>query len=200
MIEDENEWDRLLKIKTSGRDDSNAGAECFPYEPTPYAVLERLANSGYIRKKNVLIDYGCGKGRVSFYLSYQIRCRAIGIEYDKRIFGDAIANKESGVYTKRTSFINTTAQSYEVDNEADRMFFFHPFSVTILEQVIEKIAISQKQSPREILLIFYYPFEDYRDFIKENDQLTIVEEISTADFFDENDKRECLLIVRMEKK
>lgn len=39
-------------------------------EPTPYCVLERLANSGLIRKKDVVLDYGCGKGRVDFFLYY----------------------------------------------------------------------------------------------------------------------------------
>ena len=69
--EGENTWDKLLKIKTSGRDDSRSDQFRYPYEPTPYSVLERLANSGYLGKKDVLIDYGCGKGRVDFYLSYQ---------------------------------------------------------------------------------------------------------------------------------
>ena len=57
MVDNEIQWDKLLKIKTTGRDDTNADQYRFPYEPTPYSVLERLANSGYIRKKNVLIDY-----------------------------------------------------------------------------------------------------------------------------------------------
>ena len=33
------------------------------------AVLERIANSGLISKKDVLLDYGCGKGRVDFFLT-----------------------------------------------------------------------------------------------------------------------------------
>ncbi len=37
-----------------------------PYEPTPYAVLKRLAESGRITAGNVVADYGCGKGRVVF--------------------------------------------------------------------------------------------------------------------------------------
>ena len=82
----ETRWDKLLKIKTSGRDDSHSDQYRYPYEPTPYSVLERLANSGYIRKNNVLLDYGCGKGRVDLFMSYQTRCRTIGIEYDERIF------------------------------------------------------------------------------------------------------------------
>lgn len=59
-------WDRLLGIKTSGRDDSHSDQHCYPYEPTPYAVLERLCGSGLITKKNILLDAGCGKGRVDF--------------------------------------------------------------------------------------------------------------------------------------
>ena len=81
----ENKWDKLLKIHTMGRDDSNAGQYYYPYEPTPYSVLERLANTGIIRKGNTLLDYGCGKGRVDFFLAYQTRCRSIGVEYDERI-------------------------------------------------------------------------------------------------------------------
>ena len=77
---DEREWEQLLHIKTAGRDDSHSDGEHHPYEPTDYSVLERLANSGYIGKKDTLIDYGSGKGRVSFFLAYQMRCQAIGVE------------------------------------------------------------------------------------------------------------------------
>ena len=66
-------WDKLLKIKTTGRDDSRSDQYRYPYEPTPYSVLERLANSGLLRKGDVILDYGCGKGRVDFYLSYQTK-------------------------------------------------------------------------------------------------------------------------------
>ena len=51
MNQNENQWDKLLKIKTTGRDDSRADQYRYPYEPTPYCVLERLANSGLISKK-----------------------------------------------------------------------------------------------------------------------------------------------------
>ena len=85
----ESQWDKLLKIRTSGRDDSHSDQYRFPYEPTPYPVLERLAGSGYIGKHNTLIDYGCGKGRVSLpgvfdfdvilsEESLQLLCRAKG--------------------------------------------------------------------------------------------------------------------------
>ena len=46
----EQEWEQLLQIKTAGRDDSHADGEHHPYEPTDYGVLEKLANSGSIKK------------------------------------------------------------------------------------------------------------------------------------------------------
>ena len=77
MNQIESQWDKLLKIKTTGRDDSRSDQYRYPYEPTQYLVLERLANSGLISKKNTVLDYGTGKGRVCFYLSYQTRCRSV---------------------------------------------------------------------------------------------------------------------------
>ena len=44
-------WDKLLRIQTTGRDDSHADQYRYPYEPTPYAVLERLANDGFMREQ-----------------------------------------------------------------------------------------------------------------------------------------------------
>ena len=62
MNETESQWDKLLKIKTTGRDDSHADQYRYPYEPTPYSVLERLANSGLIGKGNTLWIMAPGKG------------------------------------------------------------------------------------------------------------------------------------------
>ena len=98
----EKEWDSLLKIQTTGRDDSNADQYRYPYEPTPYPVLERLAGSGLIGKRNLLLDYGCGKGRVDFFLAWQLRCRCIGVDYDTRMIRTAMVNRYKAVSGIRT--------------------------------------------------------------------------------------------------
>ena len=66
MNQNETQWDKLLKIRTTGRDDSHADQYRYTYEPTPYCVLERLANSGMIGKQNTVLDYGTGKAEYAF--------------------------------------------------------------------------------------------------------------------------------------
>ena len=62
---------QIVEDKDARTDDSRSDQYRYPYEPTQYLVLERLVNSGLISKKNTVLDYGTGKGRVCFYLSYQ---------------------------------------------------------------------------------------------------------------------------------
>ena len=196
MRDDKNEshWDKTLRIRTSGRDDSRADQFRYPYEPTPYSVLERLVNTGLIRKGNVLLDYGCGKGRVDFFLSRQTRCRAIGIEYDERIWQKAEENRNSGSFVDKVSFVCMDAREFDVPVDVDRIYFFNPFSVEILQRVLARIRDSYYESMREILLFFYYPSEEYVSCLMEEDELMFYDEIDCRDLFPGEDSRERILI------
>lgn len=194
MIDNENTWDKLLQIKTTGRDDSKAGQYYYPYEPTPYSVLERLANRGLIRKRDVVLDYGCGKGRVDFFLSYQTKANTIGIEYDERIFQSVLENQKTGISSAKTEFILAKAEEYEVSTEVNRCYFFNPFSVEILREVMSKIIGSYHEKQREILLFFYYPSKEYLSYLMEAEELEFYDEIACGDLFGENDQRERIVI------
>lgn len=190
-------WDKLLKIKTTGRDDSNSDQYRYPYEPTPYSVLERLANSGFICKRDVVLDYGCGKGRVDFFLSYQTKANTIGIEYDERIYQSALENQNTAVSRAKSQFVLVRAEEYEVPLEVNRFYFFNPFSVEILHKVIARIRESYYEEPRELLLFFYYPSDEYISYLMTVDGLEFYDEISCGDLFRENDLRERIMIFSM---
>ena len=192
----ENNWDKLLKIKTTGRDDSNSDCYNYPYEPTPYCVLERLASSGLITSKDIMLDYGCGKGRVEFFLAYQTKARCIGIEYDERILSKAMENRRTAVASGRTEFLLQNAEAYEVPEEVSRIYFFYPFSIEILCNVIARILESYYKKPREILFCFYYPSDEYISYLMTVDELEFVDEIDCGDLFEGNDNRECIMIFR----
>ena len=199
MTGNENTWDKLLQIKTTGRDDSKAGQSCYPYEPTPYPVLERLANRGLIRKKDVVLDYGCGKGRVDFFLSYQTKAKTVGIEYDERIYRSAVENQKTAVSREKTEFVLARAEEYEVPTEVNRYYFFNPFSVEILREVMAKIMASHDRDSREAFLFFYYPSQEYLAYLAEVEGLELYDEVACGDLFEGNDQRERVMVFQMRK-
>ena len=194
MTDKENSWDKLLKIKTVGRDDTNSDEYRYPYEPTPYNVLERLAGTGLFGKGDVVLDYGCGKGRVGFFLSYQTKAEAIGIEYDEDIYQSALKNRKTAIPKAKADFVLTRAEEYEIPPEVNRCYFFNPFSVEILQKVMARIIESWYADPREMLLFFYYPSEEYISYLMTVDELEFYDEISCGDLFGGNDPREQILI------
>lgn len=194
MKDNETVWDERLHIKTDGRDDINSDEYRFPYEPTPYAVLQRLAESELIIKGDTVLDYGCGKGRVGFYLSHTTKANCIGIEYDERIYRSAVTNQKSALSKTRTEFVLTNAEEYEVPPEVNRCYFFNPFSVEILRRVMAKIEKSYYENPREILLFFYYPSDDYMCYLMTVDALEFYDEIDCDDLFSTQDPRERIMV------
>ena len=194
MIDYEHTWDKRLQINTIGRDDLGADEYRYPYEPTPYCVLERLANSGMIRESDVVLDYGCGKGRVDFFLSRQTKACTIGIEYDERIYQSVIENQKTAVSRAKAEFVLERAEAYEVPSEVNRCYFFNPFSVEILRKVMARILESYYDRPREMLLFFYYPSEEYVSYLMTVDELEFYDEVACGDLFEGNDFREQILI------
>ena len=193
----ETKWDKFLRIHTTGRDDSHADQYRYPYEPTPYLVLERLANTGLIRKGNTLLDYGCGKGRVDFFMSYQTRCRSIGIEYEERIYKKALENQETAVSSGRVSFEQANAENFVVPGIVDRIYFFNPFSLEILQKVIFQILDSYYANPRTIQLFFYYISDEYISYLMTVEELMFLDEIDCTDLFPEKNPRERIVLFEL---
>jgi len=192
----EEQWDRKLKIHTTGRLDSHADQYRYPYEPTPYVVLERLAESGYLKKENILIDYGCGKGRVGLFLHHLIGCETIGLEYDSAIFQQAQENKKSAVKGLGATFYHADAAEFPIV-QADCFYFFNPFSVEILKSVMGRITESYYENPRRMRLFFYYPNDEYLVYLMTMYALAFVEEIDCRDLFPGKDDRERILIFEL---
>ena len=195
MTDHEHTWDQQLRIRTVGRDDQKADQYHHPYEPTPYCVLERLADSGFFTAADAVLDYGCGKGRVGLFLAHQTQAHAIGIEYDDRIYAEALENRKSAGTT--VEFRLTRAENYEVPAEVNRCYFFNPFSAEILHKVMARILDSWYESPREIFLFFYYPADAYIAGLMTVDELEFHDEIACDDLFPGNDARERILIFRL---
>ena len=197
MADKEQSWEQLLQIKTTGRDETHADEYHHPYEPTDYRVLERLVAYGLIDENDVVLDYGCGKGRVDFFLSYRTKARTIGIEYDEHIYEGALENRKNVISRVKPQFVLANGETYQVPTEVNRCYFFNPFSVEILRKVMARIMESYYENPREMFLFFYYPSEEYIAYLMTVDELDFYDEIECDDLFAGTDPRERILIFQL---
>ena len=91
-------------------------------------------------------------------------------------------------------FLMVEAEEYKVPPEVNRYYFFNPFSVELLRKVMARILESHYENPREALLFFYYPSEEYISYLMTVDELEFYDEIDCKDLFAGNDERERILI------
>ena len=184
-------YDSLLKIDTSGIDESKEDFHHNRYEATPYEVLDRFIESGYLSKENILVDYGCGKGRVALYLNNKIGCLSIGIDYNEMLID--IAKKNKDILDSNVEFYSMNAEDYKITNE-DCFYFFNPFSEKIVRKVMNKIISSLYENPRNIKLFFYYPDDEYISYLMGLDEFICIDEIDCMDLYDQKDIKERILI------
>lgn len=189
------QWEKKLGIRTTAADYEKDDSHHSRYEPTSYAALSRLAETGLIGSKDILVDYGCGKGRVGFYFNYVLNCTTVGIEYNEQLCRLANNNKTSfaGKNHAAVEFVNCTAENYIVENE-NSFYFFNPFSQTILRSVLNRIFDSYYANPRLIRLYFYYALDSYRELLMTDDRLCFECEIDCRDLFHNDDPKEKILV------
>ena len=188
------QWDQKLNIDTVGLEDSHADLHHNRYEATPYSVLNRLVEQGFVPRDSNWIDNGCGKGRVGLFLSRMTGCRVTGVEYQEAIWQCAMENsRTSGI--ESVQFVCEDAERFEI-GDADHFYFFNPFSVPILQRVLNRILQSYYENPRRMRFFFYYPTAEYAAELM-NSQLDFVEKVDCSDLFSPEDEREHLLVFQL---
>lgn len=189
----EEKWDKKLNILTIGRDESHADKYHHPYEPTPYSVLLRIAECPYINESSKVMDYGCGRGRVGFFLAHSAGCTVTGVEFDPETYRAACSNLERFRIKNKVSFICGYAENI-FPSESNVFYFFNPFSVEILRSVMGKIIESYYDDPRRLRFFFYYPSDEYISYLMTVSELDFVDEIDCRDLFEGNNPRERVMI------
>ena len=179
----EREWDKRLHIHTIGREDE-ANPHYSPYEPTPYSVLERLADSGYVKRRDHLLDYGCGKGRVAFFMASIVGCRVTGIDHSAKLIDIAKENRRTSRRGDRVTLRCCLAEQYEVADE-NVFFFFNPFSEKVFEGVLRRLV-----QLRTGKIVCYYPSEAYITWLNLMPEIEHVDTIDCRDLFNRKDERE----------
>jgi len=147
----------------------------FRYEPTSYSGLicafDELED--VLTKYDRLVDFGCGKGRVLFYVNQRFQCEVCGIEVDEELYELALDNR--AYYNtrfrdtmERIEIIHGKAEGYEIRQEDNVFYFCNPFERHIWEQVMSNIKKSVEAHPRRVFVMMYYPKVEYMRYMKQN--------------------------------
>lgn len=192
----ENNYESLLNIKTTGEQSWDETKKCYhPYEPTPYFALDKLLEHYSINETDSVIDFGCGKGRLNFYLNYKYNCNVLGIEMDEKFYNQCIVNKKEYIEKSKNkddkvNFKCIFAQEYKIEDNDNKFYFFNPFSVQIFMKVVDNILISFESKPRNMDIILYYPSNDYIYYLENYTPFIQKEEVRLDDWYkDDNQER-----------
>ncbi len=173
----------MLQVKTDGLRESQQMQTAYNrYEATPYIALEQLIEHYKLRPEDHVVDFGCGKGRVSFFLHYHFDVPVTGIEMNDLTFDEALRNKE--LYKMKNTHLQAPiqfkfglAEHYQIKPEDNVFYFFHPFSIKIFKKVVYNILDSVLQHSRTVDIVFYYPLPEFKDFLKNHTPFRLINKI-----------------------
>lgn len=161
--------DTNLCIRTDGiQSDNNHSYYNHRYEPTSYEFLDCLFNEYILSPNDTLVDFGCGKGRLNFYVNWHFHCNTIGIELNSNYYKESIRNLSTynGSSKQKVRFKCMPAQNYIVTSADNYFYFFNPFSIEIFRRVISNILCSIERTPRKCNIILYYPDLEYLFYLE----------------------------------
>ena len=115
----------------------------------------------------------------------------------ERIIAVARENQKTAVSAGRVEILLGNAETFPVPEKVNRIFFFNPFSVEILQTAMARILESYYENPREMLLFFYFPSTEYISYLMTVDELSFYDEIDCSDLFDENKDREKIVMFQL---
>lgn len=141
-------WERVLGIETSGKD-------C---EPTTYRVLFRLFSAINFQPDDVLVDYGCGRGRVMCIAARMNLARVTGVEINPDSAAWAKRNLENlrGRKVRDWSVYAGSAEDFDCGG-GSVFYFYNPFGGELFSSVVAKIKSSVAKSGKPSRIVYINP-------------------------------------------
>ena len=150
------------------------------YQPSRVIPLKKLFNKikPHIPDNSVLVDFGCGKGRVLLIAKSFGFSEVRGIEFASELC--TIARKNCSVFETNTGsntpcrIIEADVTNYAINPEENVFFLFNPFDEEVLQKVVSGISNSLKARHRKVLIIYHFPkfinvFDRSMDYVRLQD-------------------------------
>jgi predicted RNA methylase len=171
-------WSQLdeLKIDSDNKERSSI------YQPTRVIPLRKLLNimMPMIPSNSVLVDFGCGKGRVLFVASEFGFREVRGVEFAHELCEIAVKNshnyKASTRIGTKCRIIESDVTNYAINEEENVFYINNPFDATILKRVLCNIVSSLQIQHRKIWIIYHHA--KWAHVIEQYDYFTRLREFS----------------------
>jgi SAM-dependent methyltransferase len=153
-------WERRLNIETGGQrpvDHPDANR----YGTMAHRPIIQLLDALKLRPDDVLVDIGCGKGRIICHAARRRLKRVIGVDIDRELCEDARVNVDR-MKGRRTpiDIINLPAQEFDY-RDATVCTLFNSFGEATLVKVLDSIERSLRENPRELRFAYINPFYEH---------------------------------------
>lgn len=193
------DYDKSLNIET-GEDGKELHISWHynRYEPTPYHALEVLFSQHQLKSTDRIVDFGCGKGRLNFYIHDRFDAFVVGVEVDEMLYLEAKENQKS--YEPKAKkgkenmlFLCCKAEEYGIDEFDNQFYFFNPFSIQVFRRVINRILRSVEKKSRDIEVVLYYPTKDYIHFLENDTPFELKNEVVIPELYEKNHNERFLI-------
>lgn len=169
------------------------------YEPTSYEVLDILFDELELEENAGFVDFGCGMGRLNFYVHHTFHCNSVGVEMNPEYYSKAMENLDSysrhnKSATKDIQFHLKKAEEYLISLEDTVFYFFNPFSIEIFRKAVANIQRSLENNWRDVMIVLYYPDDEYRFFLEECLNFSLYKRITIDQT--RKDEREAFLVYK----
>ena len=150
------ETSTVVKLDEVGLDsDERVG-----YWPTPRFVVPLVLRRLRVRRDDVFLDFGSGKGRVARQAARFPFKRVIGVELAEdfnRIARHNIEVSRDRLKCNDVQLVTADVVTYEIPDDVTIAYFFHPFEGEIFARVVENLVASLDRNPRDLRIVYVLP-------------------------------------------
>jgi SAM-dependent methyltransferase len=164
----ERHFDRKFAVDTAGtvylpelRTDPRYRDARFYGTCSCFFIRRALKSLPVDHREFTFVDMGCGKGKAMLVASDWPFRQIIGVEISSILL--EVAERNIATYRGRKKgcrdfrLLCMDARAYEIPPGNLVLYFFNPFEEPLMREVLENVARSVAQCPREVFVIYKYP-------------------------------------------
>jgi SAM-dependent methyltransferase len=138
-----------------------AHPERVSYTASPWWLLRWLLPRSAVKRSDVFVEFGCGKGRVVVDAArrYHFK-RVVGVELSpdlSAVARDLVARERSRLRCRDVTIETADADEYRVPDDMTHAYLYNPFNGATFQRTCANIVASLDRAPRPLRVLYLNP-------------------------------------------